>query len=77
MERAMKLFRGGHISRGVRMITSQGLGDLTDERIVRQLREKHPARKEAFTEPCEAPIPRMSVPLRSALLKLDDAAASG
>eukprot|EP00973_Karenia_brevis_P036161 4986626-Karenia_brevis.AAC.1 len=59
------------------MISTQGLGDLTDTRILRQLQVKHPARKEPFSEACEDRIPRMSVSLRSALLRLDEAAAPG
>ena len=79
IQRALVLFRGGHISRAVRMLTSAGLVDLTDERILGQLTRKHPAIKEAIAEvdSTVVPAPRLSVSLRGTLAQLDEESAAG
>ena len=46
VERALALIADGEIGRAARLLESQGLGDMSDERVVEQLRRKHPRRKE-------------------------------
>eukprot|EP00973_Karenia_brevis_P048417 6718849-Karenia_brevis.AAC.1 len=60
-QRVVKLLSGGHISRAIRLLSNEGLGNLADERIVEQLRRKHPVRKEAMPdlEDGAAPYPRL------------------
>eukprot|EP00973_Karenia_brevis_P089332 12386823-Karenia_brevis.AAC.1 len=69
----------GHVSRAVRQLASTGLGNLGDERILTQLRSKHPARKEPIDEVdlASPPRPRICVSVRSAVPRLDEAAAPG
>ena len=43
--RSLRLLSEGEMSRAIKLLTSLGLGDLTDERVIRQLAEKRPARK--------------------------------
>ena len=63
----------------MRLLTNAGLGDLTDERVVAQLRSKHPARKEAFDEAADAAsrAPRLKGSVRGALRGLNEEAATG
>ncbi len=43
---ALRLLSEGHVSKAISRLTSLGLGDLADVRILEQLEAKHPARKE-------------------------------
>ena len=45
LDRAVRMISEGEIARGVRLLLSKGLGDLTDDRILAQLMRKHPGRK--------------------------------
>eukprot|EP00973_Karenia_brevis_P058264 8111415-Karenia_brevis.AAC.1 len=79
IKRVIGLLSTGHVSRAVRMLTSSGLGDLSDERVVAQLRAKHPTRKEQLGELEEGapPPPRLQVSVSIALADLDEMAAPG
>ena len=59
--------------------TSKGLDDLADERVVEQLRGKHPARKEAVPSSLDAygPFPRVHIELGYAISQLRDHAGTG
>ena len=79
VERALALLRDGHISRAIRTLSSDGLGDLLDDRIVAQLRAKHPPLKQHI-EPLDTtrgPHPRLHADIRGVLQGLDDKAGSG
>ena len=45
VERTLKLIVEGEMGKAAHLLHSNGLGDLSDERIVDQLRQKHPPRK--------------------------------
>lgn len=45
LQRAMHLIREGELGKATRLLHNTGLGDLTDPRIIVQLRAKHPCRK--------------------------------
>ena len=45
IERALELLQEGEISRAVRLLDTNSLGNLADARIVEQLQRKHPQRK--------------------------------
>ena len=53
VQRALFLLQEGHLSKACKLLTSQGLGDLADARVVEQLGQKHPHRKEAIPETSE------------------------
>ena len=62
-------------------LDGDGLGDLKDDRLVEQLRGKHPVRKEAVADPehdsSGVAYPRLTVKLRDTLQKLDEKAGGG
>ena len=45
LDRALALIEEGELSKAARLLTSSGLGDLTDPRIIAQLEAKHPRRE--------------------------------
>ena len=68
----------GEISRATKLLTSLGLGDLGDKRVLAQLADKHPLRKEEMPIDLEEfmHFPRVHV-LTDALWRLDPRAATG
>jgi len=78
VDSALKLLRSGHISRAVQRLDNNGLGDMSDARIIDQLRDKHPTHKEDIEDPESAQAyPRISIKLRDTLRRLDDQAGTG
>eukprot|EP00973_Karenia_brevis_P003600 498983-Karenia_brevis.AAC.1 len=77
--RALRLMAEGDISRGLKLLTSIGLGDLTDERITEQLAAKHPHRKEDLPATLEgyAPFARVNVAVGETLRQLDPRSGTG
>ena len=79
VERAMRLISKGEIGRAVRLLHGNGLADLQDDRIVDQLRRKHPPRK-AEVQPTLAQLGnfrRMQVDLGNVFRELDVHAGTG
>ena len=79
VERALHLISDGELSKAVNLLASNGLGDLSDARVVEQLRCKHPARKEGLPIDLSgfAPFGRITVDLRPTLRKLSKQAGTG
>eukprot|EP00973_Karenia_brevis_P091588 12408241-Karenia_brevis.AAC.1 len=77
--RAVRLIAEGDVSRALKGLTSLGLGDATDERVVEQLAAKHPQRKEDLPSTLEgfAPFTRLHVDLGSTLRHLDPRSGTG
>ena len=75
----MFLIGQGELSSGVALLTSKGLGDLGNARVVDQLRRKHPGRKEPLPESLDAfgMFPRVQVELRPTIEQLRDHAGTG
>ena len=79
VDRAIRLIREGELSKAVHLLTSSGLGDLSDPRVVEQLRGKHPARKAEVPESIDdlGPFRRIHVDLRPTLRGLHRHAGTG
>ena len=79
VERALHLISEGELSKAVHLLTSNGLGDLSDARIVEQLRAKHPPRKEALPPSLEgfAPFGEINVSLEPTFRNLRKQAGTG
>ena len=77
--RSLCLLSEGEISRALKLLTSEGLGDLTDERIVEQLAAKHPIRKEELPSTLEGyePFRRLQIDLTETLRHLDVKSGTG
>eukprot|EP00973_Karenia_brevis_P056484 7856617-Karenia_brevis.AAC.1 len=71
--RALRLIADGDISRALKLLSSRGLADASDERIVDQLPAKHPHRKEDVPLALggRAPAKRLQLDLRETLRRLD------
>eukprot|EP00973_Karenia_brevis_P011955 1623175-Karenia_brevis.AAC.1 len=69
----------GDVSRGLKLLTSIGLGDVTDARVVAQLAAKHPQRKEALpsTLAGRPPYARVQLDLATTLRQLDPHSGTG
>jgi len=75
----MQLIREGELSRATRLLHSTGLGDLTDDRVVQQLRDKHPSRKAGLPPTLDAmgDFARVEVDLDATLRDLPKRAGTG
>ena len=69
----------GELSKAVHLLSSNGLGDLADARIIEQLRRKHPARNEPRPDSLEgyAQFQRLSVELGPTFRNLSKQAGTG
>ena len=77
--RALRLLSSGDISRALKGLCNQGLGDMSDERVLLQLAEKHPERKEVLPDTLDdfEPFARLHVDLGETLCRLDPRAGTG
>jgi len=67
------------MGKGVALLTSQGLADVSDPRILEQLRAKHPARKEELPGTLSelGNSPRVHIDLEATIRNLQDHAGTG
>ena len=79
VERALHLIGEGELSKAMHLLSSSGLGNLSDARIVEQLRSKHPARKEELPQQLDTAMPyaRVTVELGPTLRALRRHAGTG
>ena len=79
IDRALFLISEGELSKGVGLLTSKGLADLSDERIRAQLRAKHPTRKLPLHGNLAdlGHFPRVHIDLKPTIKDLRDHAGTG